>query len=166
MKLIGIDELEELAKSVDPKNIKAFMQHAKIMNDASAKMEDRVRAAENVYAINLAHAKANKGAKPMKDIAQEFMSQQSSQPNEVAPVAAPAQITAPEIKAPQGAIPFHEEFAQHHGGDPMKFKATFDAMNPQQQQMTRDFHAEHLATKVAKSVDSLYSLFSQLKKQL
>lgn len=164
MKLISINELEELAKSVDPKNIKAFMQHAKIMNDANAKMEDRVRAAENVYAINLAHAKANKGAKPMKDIAAEFMAA-NPQP-EVAP---PSQVIAPEvgaIKPATPAIPFHEEFAQHHGVDPIKFKATFEAMNPEQKKMTQDFHAQHLATKVAKSVDSLYDLFTQLRKHL
>lgn len=159
---MGLDKLEELCKTVDPKNIKTFLRNAKIMNDKKAKMEDRVRAAENVYAINMAHTKKNPGAPPLKELAAELAPELS---NPVVQNTAPAEIKNTQ-PVPPAAVPFHEEFAQHHGVDPVKFKATFAAMNPEQQKMTQDYHAQHLASKVAKSVNTLYDLFEQLKKQL
>jgi hypothetical protein len=51
----------------------------------------------------------------------------------------------------------------------MKFKATWNAMTPEQQKVTKDWHAQQLAApkiKMAKSIDSLYNLFTELKKHL
>lgn len=151
---ISLQELEELAKSVDPKDIKLFLHHAKIMNDKNAKMDDRARAAENVYAINLAHAKKNPKAQPLKALAQELS------PELEVPAAQPAPAVAPV------QIPFHEEFAQHHGGDPAKIQAAFSAMSPEHMATTKAWHQEQLANKMKKSIDSLYNLFEQLKQQL
>lgn len=151
---ISLQELEELAKNVDPKDIKLFLHHAKIMNDKNAKMDARARAAENVYAINMAHAKKNPGTPPLKALAEEFT------PELAAPVTQPAPAVAPV------QIPFHEEFAQHHGGDPVKLQAAFSAMSPEHMATTKAWHQEQLANKMKKSVDTLYDLFEQLKKQL
>lgn len=149
-----IKELEELAKAVDPKDIRAFLQHSKIMNDDKQKMDARVKAAEAVYALNLQHARTNPKEKKLPELAQNFKE----------PDIVPGQPAVAPPVAPT-PIPFHEEFAQHHNVDPVGFKQAFDSMNPQQQQVTRDFHANHLAG-LKKSLERVYGIMLELKKQL
>jgi hypothetical protein len=93
--------------------------------------------------------------------------QPAKQPVPQTPAAAAPSPVAPVQSSPK--MEFHEEFARHHGVDPMKFKATWNAMTPEQQKVTKDWHAQQLAApkiKMAKSIDSLYNLFTELKKHL
>jgi hypothetical protein len=171
---ITIDELEILSKAVDPKDLKAFITHSKVMNDKNAKMPARVKAAEEVFRLGLAHSKANPKEPPLKALAADFT------PELEAPVAPAPVVAEPKIDPPTGAaqagpvvnvptpaeVPFHEEFARHHGGDPKAIKATFDAMTPEHLATTKAWHAEQLQNKMQKSVETLYTLFQTLKKQL
>lgn len=145
-----INEIEELCKTVNRNAIKALLHNAALMKDPNTSPELRAQAEANVKAISynkpLPHPDKPKKIKQQKVVANT-------------PVT-PAVDAAPKVE-------FHEEFAQHHGIDPVKFKETWSSMNPKQQQVTRNWHAEQvLKPKINKSIDSLYNLFTELKKHL
>lgn len=138
-------QMEELFKSgVNRTAIKAYLRNAAIMRDPAATPEMKELAAANVKAISnnqpLPKAKAPKQAK-QKAAAAEQASQPVNSPSTQTPAAA-----APSSNP---AVEFHQEFAQHHGVDPVKFATTWKAMTPEQQKITQDWHAEQLAAKPA-----------------
>ena len=156
--MIDLNELEELFKSVNRNAIKAFLRNSAILKDPSATPEMKELAQANVKAITqnqpIPRPKKKTNKKP------EVQATQLVQP--VIP-----QGQAP-VQSPQRKMEFHEEFAQHHGIDPVKFKATWNAMTPEQQNTTKQWHTEQLsaAPKIQKSIDKLYDLFAELKKNL
>lgn len=148
-----LQEIEELFKNEElAKNrsmVQALLRNAAILHDKGATDIDRQRATANIKAIT-----QGKQAKPKKQKVVDTAT----------PVSAVAQPAA-SVTAPT-EIPFHEEFATHHGVDPVKFKAAFDAMTPEQAQLTRDYHTNALKTKMNKSLTKLSDLFKQLNKAL
>lgn len=161
---IDLDDLEYLSKAIDPKDLKLFISHTKMMNNNAAKMADRVKAAEAVFKMGILHSKNNPKEKPLKTLAAEFTPELGAEePNLEFPVIPlPVKSTA----APGVGIPFHEEFASHHGGDPTKLKSAFEAMSPQHLAATKQWHAEQLSNKVNKNMNNLYTLFTLLKKSI
>lgn len=162
-----LHEIEELVKAVNHNAIKALLRAASIMKDPNVSSEMRAQAEANFHAI----------------------SQNKPLPSEKKPRAAKKQVAAPPA-SPEG-VPFHQEFARVHGVDPVKFKAAYEAMNPEQQALTHAHHAEHMkslkpagpavapsasppvapapaapTTPVIKSVDALHNLFTELKARL
>lgn len=170
--MMELQEIEELFKSVNRNAIKAFLRNAAILKDPAATPEMKALAAENVKAISMNKPipKPKAEPKPKKQKAAavaEQAIQPVQQPVTQTPAAAAPSPVAPVQPSPK--MEFHEEFARHHGVDPVKFKATYNAMSPEQQKMTHEWHAQQLTTpkiKMAKSIDSLYNLFTQLKKHL
>ncbi len=164
-------EIEELCKTVNRNAIKALLRNAAIMKDPAATPEMKAQAEANVKAISYNKPLPKVGAAPrqkkQKAAAAEQATQlvQTPQPTQT-PVAAASPVSS---QVPSPKMEFHQEFAQHHGVNPEAFKSTWSAMTPEQQKVTMDWHTEQLAKpklKVAKSLDSLYDLFSQLKKHL
>jgi hypothetical protein len=169
--MMELQEIEELFKNVNRGAIKAFLRNAAILKDPAATQEMKALAAENVKAISqnrpIPKPKAAPKQRKQKAAAAEQAIQLAQQPAPQTPAAA-APPSAGQVQ-PSPKMEFHEEFAQHHGIDPAKFKATWTAMSPEQQKITQDWHAEQLSApkmKVAKSIDTLYNLFAELKKHL
>lgn len=161
--MIELQEVEELFKSVNRNAIKAYLRNAAILKDPSATPEMKQLAEQNVKAI--AQNKPIPKPKSDKPKKQKAVIETAAANPQLTPVQ-PAIDTATQIKAkPQ----FHEEFAQHHNLDPVSFKATWQAMTPEQQKITKEWHAQQLSqapTKIIKSVDALYNLFIELKKHI
>ncbi len=177
--MMELHEIEELIKNVNRNAIKALLRNAAIMKDPAATPEMKAQAEANVKAIsyNKPLPKEPKAPRKQKAAAAEQATQLVTTP----PAQTPAAAAPPQLSAvPSPKMDFHEEFAQHHGVDPVKFKATWEAMSPEHQKITQDWHAEQLAAKpkapaapapvapvkIAKSVDSLYDLFTALRKHL
>ncbi len=158
--MMELHEIEELCKNVNRNAIKALLRNAAIMKDPNATPEMRALAEANVKAISynkpIPKPKAERKPKKVKAAAAEQATQLVQTPSPQTPAAA----ASPKVE-------FHEEFARHHGIDPAKFKQTWHAMTPEQQKVTQDWHAEQVAApKMQKSLEQLYSLFSELKKRL
>lgn len=166
--MLELHEIEELIKNVNRNAIKALLRNAAVMKDPTATPEMRAQAEANVKAIsyNKPLPKEPKAPRKQKAAAAEQATQLVQTPLAQKPVAAAPPVLS---AVPSPKMEFHQEFAQHHGLDPAAFKQTWHAMTPEQQKITQDWHAEQLAApkiKVAKSVDALYNLFSQLRKHL
>lgn len=170
--MIEWSEIEELCKTVNRNAIKALLRNAAIMKDPNSSPEMRAQAEMNVKAISYNKPLPKVGAEPkqkkVKAAASEQATQLVQQPASQTPVAAAP--SSPVQMVPSPKMEFHQEFAQHHGLEPQKFANTWKAMTPEQQKITQDWHAEQLAapkvTKIAKSVETLYDLFTQLRKHL
>lgn len=168
--MMELNEIEELIKNVNRNAIKALLRNAAIMKDPAATAEMKAQAEANVKAIsyNKPIPKPKSDPKPRKQKA--AAAEQATQLVTPPPTQTPVAAAPPKLSAvPSPKMEFHQEFAQHHGLDPSAFKQTWHAMTPDQQKITQDWHAEQLAApkmKVAKSVDTLYNLFSQLRKHL
>jgi hypothetical protein len=166
--MIELHEIEELTKTVNRGAIKAFLRNAAILRDPNASPEMKELAEANVRAIAynqpIPKPKADKPAKQKKPKAAAAAEQATQIITQRAPQTPAAAAT--QMK-PSPKMEFHEEFARHHGIDPANFKATWHAMTPEQQKITKQWHAEQTAApKMAKSIDKLYNLFSELKKHL
>lgn len=155
---MDLHEIEELAKSVKPNAMKAFLRNAAILKSPNTTPEQRELAAANIKAIA--------GNQPVPK-------QQKKSAKQAVATAAPASQATQLVQKPVPASPkmeFHEEFARHHGVDPMKFKTAFEAMTPEQQAMTKEWHTQQVAAikppKMTKSLDALYDLFAQLKQHI
>lgn len=165
--MMELQEIEELIKNVNRNAIKALLRNAAIMKDPKSTPEMRAQAEANVKAISY-NKPIPKPKEPKQKKVKAAASEQATQlvrpPAPQTPVAA-APSSSSGVPSPK--MEFHEQFAQHHGIDPVKFKATWHAMTPDQQKITQDWHAQQLAApKIAKSVETLYSLFTELKKHL
>lgn len=177
--MMELYEIEELIKNVNRNAIKALLRNAAIMKDPTASSEMRAQAEANVKAIsyNKPIPREPKAPKKQKAAAAEQATQLVQTPPAQMPVAAaPSKLSV--VSSPK--MEFHKEFAQHHGVDPVAFKATYEAMSPEHQKITQDWHAAEIAKpkmpavavapiapiKIAKSVDSLYNLFTALRKHL
>lgn len=143
--MIELKDMEELFKSgVNRAAIKAYLRNAAILRDPAATPEMKELAEANVKAI------ANNQPMP-KPKSQKQPKQKAAVAEQAAqPVASP-QTQTPAAAAPSQDAPveFHQQFAQHHGLDPAKFKATWEAMSPEQQKITQDWHAEQVAKPAA-----------------
>lgn len=170
--MMELIEIEELIKNVNRNAIKALLRNAAIMKDPAATPEMRAQAEANVKAISYNKPLPKPKAEPKAPRKQKAAAaEQATQLVSTSPAQKPAAAAIPPVSSevPSPKMEFHQEFAQHHGVDPVAFKQTWNAMTPDQQKITKDWHAEQLATpklKVAKSVDALYNLFSQLRKHL
>lgn len=183
-KYMELKEMEELFKAgVNRAAIQAYLRNAAILRDPGATPEMKELAAANVKAISnnqpIPKQKAPKQPKQKAAAAEQAM-QLAQAPQAQKPAAAVSSSEAPPME-------FHEVFARHHGIDPAKFKETWHAMSPEQQKITKDWHAEQVAKpapapvkvsnspvtpvasqplKIQKSVDALYDLFAQLRKHI
>lgn len=170
--MLELNEIEELFKTVNRGAIKAFLRNAAILKDPAASQEMKELAEANVKAISQNKPPIKPKATPApkqkkpKAAAPEQATQLIQQPAPQTPAAAAPSQSAPVQSSPKKE--FHEAFAEHHGIDKSKFKETWHAMTPEQQKITQQWHLEQLtaAPKIAKSIDALYVLFSELKKHL
>jgi hypothetical protein len=184
-----IDEIEELfksedfAKSVNRNALNALFRNTAILRDPNLSAEQKQQAIENIKAIthnlqpkpiNISKPKKTKVTKPEKP-AEAATETKSIKPVKAAPAAQTTSPAVTETKAKPKTIPtpsseehpFPEDFHIHHGVDPIKFKAAWDAMSPEQKKITLDWHKEQLAAKnINKSLDRLYKLFETLKKHI
>ncbi len=155
-------EIEELIKTVNRNAIKAMLRNAAILGDAKATDEMKRQAIENVKAIaaNKPIPKKSKAkqAKPAAPVAPA--TQLAQQP--AAPAVA-AQPTATPPSAHQYPEGLHLSPLNEGGHDETAMKGIFDALPDHEKKHIVDWHAK---TKMAKSVDTLYNLFTQLKKHL
>jgi type IV secretory pathway VirB10-like protein len=148
--MFELSEIEELFKSEDfaksKAAIHAVLRNAALLHNKEATPEEKAIATENIKAIT--HGKQKKEPK------------------------LPAPVKALQQKKPKSEIPFPHDFHLHHkkaDGSPItkeEFKGTWDSMTHGQRKTTAEFHQNHLASKVNKSVDTLRNLFLELKKHL
>lgn len=167
-------EIEELMKGVNRSAIKAMLRHATIINDPMSSEKVKAQALENVRAI--AHSgklaldtsapKKVKAIKPVVAPAAES-AQPAQQPVQVPPatqspqIQQPAGVTVPpKIEYPQG---LHLSPINTVGHDEAAMKGIFDALPDHEKQHVAEWHSKN---KMVKSIDTLYSLFTQLKKHL
>lgn len=176
--MIKLHEIEELFKSVNRNAIKAFLRNAAILKDPEATPEMKALAEENVKAISqnkpTPRPKIDKPAKQpkIKAAAAEQATQLIQHPAPQTPAAAAPSST--------GRIKYkYSPVYQHYGvTEDMWHKtpeAHADLFNHHNEVMAGK-HPElmHIKAaveqavkpKMAKSIDSLYNLFSQLKKHI
>ncbi|MEM4726499.1 MAG: hypothetical protein QXG63_06120 [Nitrososphaerales archaeon] len=178
MDIAGIvEELEELfksetfAKSVNRRALNLLFRNTAIIEDPYVSQEHKRQAYENIKAIihNIEPKSVNIGQTGIADKKPTARKQQLSH-QQIADMYKPKPVTPKNTistKTTQQKYPFPEDFHIHHGVDPVKFRETWDAMTPEQQKITLDWHKEQLAAKnIKKSLDKLYQLFETLKKQL
>ena len=142
--MLELQEIEELFKAVNHSSIKDLLRYSKIMADRNASPEDRAKASANFKAISNSSgipSKSNKQIKPNAVAAEQAKQPAQSSPAQTPAAAAPSQVVVP----PTAQTPFHEEFARHHGVDPVAFKNAFTNMSPEQQQTTRDWHQAEIS---------------------
>ena len=147
---MNLHEIEELIKAIDPKAIKAMMHNAAILDDPNSSEQAKIAALENVKAIA-----TNKKIPKSKD--KPVVAPAATQPD-AAPVA-PTPVT-PQIEYPQG---LHLSPLNGAGHDEEKMNGIFHALPDHEKKAIADWHT---STNVAKSIDSLYDLFKELKKHL
>lgn len=176
--MIELHEIEELFKSVNRNAIKAFLRNAAILKDPEATPEMKALAEENVKAIAqnkpLPKPKTDKPVKQPKKIkpaAAEQATQLVQQPAAQTPAAAPTSTGKIKYK--------YSPVYQHYGvTEDMWHKtpeAHADLFNHHNEVMAGKHPGlAHIKTaveqsmkpKMAKSLNSLYNLFSQLKKHI
>lgn len=171
-----LEEIEELlkskefAKSVNRHALNLLFRNTAALRDPTLSQEQRKQAIENIKAIT--HNLEPKPLKtkfgtPQKNKKSIKTSQTAVKPKTSAIPSQSVQPPKTVEKPQQEAYPFPEDFHIHHGVDPVKFKAAWEAMTPEQRKITLDWHNEQLTTKkIKKSLDKLYQLFETLKKQI
>jgi hypothetical protein len=170
-----IEELfksEEFAKSVNRHALNMLFRNTAIIRDPNLSAEQKAQAMENIKAIahNLEPKPISSKPKKAKTPKQQTAAPKINKPTET--VSTPSvkpkmQTAAPTASAMSEEHQFPEDFHTHHGVDPVKFKAAWGAMTPEQKKTTLDWHKEQVAAKtVKKSIDKLYALFETLKKQI
>ncbi len=152
--MINMQQIEELMKTVNRSAIKAMLRNAAILGDEKATDEMKAQALENVKAI--AGNKQPKKSKKVKapEAAAAPMMAAVQQP------AAPAAPEQPQIQYPEG---LHLSPLNTGGHDEAAMRGIFDSLPHEEKQHVADWHA---STKVQKSIETLFSLFTQLKKHL
>lgn len=176
--MLNLDEIEELFKSTEliknKKMVEALLHNVKMAQNTSLSPEQRELAQANIKAIT-------SGGKPMKPAAPKKV----KAPKEAAPVnpasiqpVAPLNPAAP-VAAPQNVKLKYSPVYAHYGVTPEHWEAA----GPEAHQGLFAHHNEVMAgkhpdlmhiktaveqakTKMMKSVDHLFDLFSQLKKHL
>lgn len=174
--MIKLHEIEELCKTVNRAAIKALLRNAAIMKDPNMSPEMRAQAEANVKAISY-NKPIPQEPKPKKIKA--AASEQAIQPAQTSLTQTPVAAAAPSPQGPIGNIKLKYSPAYQHYG------VTEEMWNqaPHAQQDLFNHHNEVMAgkhpglmhiksavdasrPKMLKSIDSLYELFSQLKKHL
>lgn len=175
--MMELQEIEELFKNVNRAAIKAFLRNAAILKDPEATSEMKALAAENVKAIAqnkpIPKPKTDKPKQPkkMKPAAAEQATQLVQQP--VAQTPAAAAPSAGKIKYKYSPV------YQHYGvTEDMWHKtpeAHADLFNHHNEVMAgkhpglmhiKSAIEQAMKPKMAKSLHSLYNLFTELKKHL
>ncbi len=174
--MMELHEIEELIKSVNRNAIKALLRNAAIMKDPAATPEMKAQAEANVKAIsyNKPIPKPKADPKPRKQKA--AATEQATQLVKPSPAQTPV-AAAPSQNAPVKSfgLPYHPDYEKHYGVTEQQWKAAdpsahhelaahHNAMLSAKQPATPAVATQPL--KVAKSVDSLYNLFSELRKHL
>lgn len=154
--MIELHELEELCKAVNHNAINALLHNAQIARDPKATPEMKAQAEANIKAISYSKsAPLSKEPKQSKAKKVAAASEQAPQPVNTPSTQTPVVAAAPsqnKLVKPSRKTPFHEEFANTHGVDSAKFKETYNAMSPEQQQLTKDWHQQQLASKAPAAV--------------
>lgn len=149
-----LHEIEELIKTVNRNAIKAMLRNAAILGDAKATDEMKSQALENVKAIAANKAPRKSRVKPV--VAEAPAMNLAQQPAIQQPVAAqPSPIQYPEN--------LHLTPLNASGHDEPTMRSIFDALPDAEKKSVVDWHSN---IKMKKSVDSLYDLFTELKKRL
>jgi hypothetical protein len=152
-------EIEELIKSVNRNAIKAMLRNTAALSDENATDEMKMQAIENIKAIA-----ANKPLPKKSKIKSKPMAPVEQQPIVTAPTPAPTPaqqpVAAPKIEYPQG---LHLHPLNAAGHDENAMRSWFDALPDDNKKSIVDWHA---GLKLDKSINTLYNLFSELKKRL
>jgi len=160
-------EIEELMKGMNSKAYKAMLRNAAILNDPNVTEEMRRQALDNVKAIA-----ANKPMNEIKDIKMKSPEVKIAKPKKVK--ATPDQaIKLAQIQATPNFQPapakleyptdLHLSPLNTSGHDENAMKGIFDALPDHEKKSVIDWHTKN---KMSKSIDSLYSLFIELKKHI
>lgn len=150
-----MQEIEELMKNVNRSAIKAMLRNAAILGDAKATDEMKSQALENVRAIA-----GNKQPKKTKKVKAQAVAPEMPPVHQLAQQAAPSPLTPPPVAYPEG---LHLSPLNSGGHDEAAMRGIFDSLPHEEKQHVADWHA---STKVQKSVETLFSLFTELKKRL
>lgn len=166
-----LHEIEELIKGVNRNAIKALLQNAAIMKDPNTTPEMRAQAEANVKAISYNQPiPRNTAPKKQKVAAAEQAPPPVTPPAQQTPAAVNPAIANVKLKyspayqhygvneemwnktpeAQQGLFQHHNEVMAGKHPDLMHIKTAVESMKP----------------KMIKSIDSLYDLFTELRKHL
>lgn len=174
--MIELHEIEELIKNVNRNAIKALLRNAAIMKDPAATPEMKAQAEANVKAISYNKPLPKPKAEPKPRKQKAAAAEQATQLVKPAPAQKPA-AAAPSQATPAklSGLPYHPDYQKHYG-------VTEQQWNSAEPSAHHELAAHHAATisakqpaaptapaqplKIAKSVDSLYNLFSALRKHL
>ena len=173
-----LHEIEELFKSVNPKAMKAFLRNAATLQDPNASHEMKVLAVENIKAITQNKPiprsqtdKPPKQPKKIKPVVAEQATQLVQQPAVQTPATTPSSIGKIQYK--------YSPAYQHYGVTEDMWNKTpeahADLFNHHNEVMAgkhpglmhiKNAVEQTMKPKIAKSIDSLYDLFVELKKRL
>lgn len=171
-----LQEIEELFKNVNRGAIKAFLRNAAVLKDPAATPEMKALAAENVKAISMNKPIPKPKAEPKPKKQKAAVAEQAIQPVQQPVTQTPAAANPTST----GKIKYeYSPVYQHYGvTEDMWHKtpeAHADLFNHHNEVMAGKHPGlAHIKTaveqavkpKMAKSIDSLYNLFSQLKKRV
>jgi hypothetical protein len=171
--MMELHEIEELIKNVNRNAIKALLRNAAIMKDPAATPEMKAQAEANVKAISYNKPLPKPKAEPKPRKQKAAAAEQATQLVKPSPAQTPV-AAAPSKIAPvkSSGLPYHPDYGTHYGVTEEQWKAA----DPSAHHELAAHHNAAMAAvkqpaapqplKVAKSVDSLYNLFSELRKHL
>ena len=154
-----LQEIEELLKSVNKNAYKASLRNAAILNDPKVSTEMKNQAIENIKAIAANKSVPKKSKAAIKPSA-PAVAPTSSPVMPLVQKPAVATPSLPKIEYPEG---LHLSPLNAGGHDETAMRGIFDALPDHEKKKVTDWHSK---TKVNKSIDALYDLFTQLKKYL
>ena len=150
-----LHEIEELIKNADRGAMKAMLRHAAIIADPASSQELKDQARDNILAISASKPKPKKVKAIKPVVAAAPAAVEAPQPAQ-----APVSTTPSNIEYPEG---LHLSPINTVGHDEAAMKGIFDALPDHEKQHVVEWHSKN---KMAKSIDTLYGLFTQLKKHL
>lgn len=159
---MDIREIEELIKTANSKQIKAMMRNAAILSDPNISEEMKIQALENIKAISAGNKPKKQRLKPVAPVATPPTPPTQLVQQPVAPAAATTPAATPTESAPYPEG-LHLSPLNAGGHDEAAMRGIFDSLPHEEKQHVADWHA---STKVQKSIETLFSLFTQLKKHL
>ena len=161
-------EIEELMKGADRGAMKAMLRHAAIISDPTSSQELKDQARDNILAISAQKpapkkvkvikpvvAPAAEAIQPVQQPVQASPAPQSPQIQQTAGAAMPSKIEYPEG--------LHLSPLNADGHDETAMRGIFNALSDPEKQHISEWYSKN---KMAKSIDTLYGLFTQLKKHL
>ena len=158
-----IEELlksEDFAKSVDRHALNMLFRNTAILRDPNLSAEQKQQAIENIKAIT-----HNLKPKPISTTPKEVKAPKKAKMKDTKPAStsAPVDVAKP---AKQPELAYHPDYEKYYGITEQHWKDADPSAHHELVAYHNKVMSAKPSSKIAKSIDLLYSLFSELRKHL